>query len=377
MNRIVAPPTVNVEEGQTSKLHERELHKRDSILISQSMSTTQIPNLLPNNWLEMKPSALAQLGDIQSIEWPRAYSRGVSLSIKRDDLVDSELGGNKVYKLYGHLRQYLSSFNPNRPLTIATFGGAYSNHIYALAEAAKRLSLPCVGVIRGEEPKRLSPTLEDARKKGMKLVFVPREDYKRRGTDQFRYYIERQIGKCFWVPEGGGGELGQIACRSLGFEIARRVESDIESKSVTVCLACGTATTMSGVIDGIFRQLKQRTSNQSQKIKVLGISALKSRSSLVRTIYTLSDPKALLRISWQISNQFHLGGYAKTPKPLLEFMSLFEQQTQVPLDKVYTAKLCWAIDQHIEREFWLAGERIVAIHSGGLQGNRKAENTRI
>lgn len=362
------------------------MQESDSPLTSPKTSTAHAQNQLfekvsgnltgklPDNWLDMSSADLAQLGKIQIIDWPRAYSKSVSLSIKRDDLVDPELGGNKVYKLYGHLRQYMASFNPHSPLTMATLGGAYSNHIYALAEAAKRLSLPCVGVIRGEEPKYLSPTLLDAQEKGMKLVFVSREEYKQRDSVQFQGYIEDQIGKCFWVPEGGGGELGQIGCRSLGFDIAKRIESDTQSKSVTVCLACGTATTMSGLIDGIFRQLSQRKSNRSQKIKVFGISSLKSRSSLVRAIYTLSDPKALSSISWQISNRFHLGGYAKTTKALLEFMTLFEQQAKVPLDKVYTAKLCWAIDQLIEQGFWSAGERIVAIHSGGLQGNRKMEN---
>lgn len=336
-------------------------------------------NRLPLDWLNHTPQQLTELGKVQKLDWPLADEHAVNVFVKRDDLIDAYLGGNKLYKLYGHLKHYVAKYaHLKKKPPIVSFGGAYSNHLYALAEACRREGFTCVGIIRGERSDTLSETLQDVSEAGMALHFVSRREYKDKSGFAFRSAFEETHGKCFWIPEGGGGELGQQACVALGASVSDFISSLAAHSSYTCCLACGTATTMSGVLHGI--SLKNK-STSPRKLQLLGVSVLKSRSSLVRDV-SLSltgkesshfDDASLMGdkiVNWRLTNRFHCGGYAKRSRELIDFVNRFESQTSMSLDWVYNAKLFFGIDQLMRQGYWKPGAAIIALNSGGLQGNR-------
>ncbi|MFT7559692.1 MAG: 1-aminocyclopropane-1-carboxylate deaminase [Flavobacteriales bacterium] len=309
----------------------------------------------------------------QFIDWPIARDMGVSVEIRRDDLIDPVIGGNKLYKLHGHLdalnevvlNEHASNsriFEKQRPL--ASFGGAYSNHLYALAGLGSQLNLETIGIIRGEQPKRESATLKDLREFGMQLKFVSRNHYAElktlcglnsssSGTMALGFPDET-----FFIPEGGGGSAGIKGCKELG-------RSLVKKGPTVVGMASGTGTTMAGVLLGMAEQIKDGGGNRP---KVMAISALKSSSSTVRSILDLIEGNKVP--DWMFSNQFHCGGFAKITTELQTFMDMMREDYSVPLDRVYTAKLVYGFYSLIKAGNFRAGTKIVLLHSGGLQGNR-------
>ena len=102
--------------------------------------------------------------------------QGLKVFIKRDDLIHPIISGNKWRKLKYLLREAQAQNKTH----LVTFGGAYSNHIMAVAAAGKDLGIKTIGIIRGDELDETSnPALSFASQCGMKLFFVSREEYRR------------------------------------------------------------------------------------------------------------------------------------------------------------------------------------------------------
>lgn len=326
-------------------------------------------SLLPQNWLTLPPSNLAALAQTQELYWPKINNRGITLSIRRDDLIDPIIGGNKLYKLHGHLNHYLKQptnhhVNKNTERQpIASFGGAYSNHLYALAGACQQQNIPFIAIIRGEEPQQLSPTLADIVHMGAKLHFISRSEYRQKNQASYLLKLEQTLGSCYWIPEGGGGPHALSGCYALG-------ESLAQNTPTTIVHACGTGTSLAGIINGVAGYNQKQTARQTNPTHILGISALKSNASIVKSILSLASTTALSQVNWRISNQFHLGGYAKKTQPLENFIQDTKNQLNIALDPVYTAKTLWAIEQLCEQKYWPEGSHIIFVHSGGVQGAR-------
>jgi 1-aminocyclopropane-1-carboxylate deaminase len=315
-------------------------------------------SLLPEDWIHRELSFISTLAPIQSLSVEALARKNIRLSIKREDLLHPRLGGNKIYKLYGHLRKAL--IRPDLP--IASFGGAYSNHIYALAAAGKSLNLTTIGIIRGERPAQLSATLQDAVEQGMNLIFVSRQDYRLKDTYAFRQTISAPWGDCHWIPEGGAGREGIEGC----VELARGIIASVDSKPDIVCHACGTGFTVAGLVIGL-------ALSPVEKINVLGVSVLKGYKQLTLDIASQIQRFGFQSRQWRVDDNYHCGGYAKYPEYLASFVRSFEEETSVPLDPVYTAKMMWGIVNLAEQGVFPEGARILAIHSGGLQGKRGVE----
>jgi len=233
--------------------------------------------------------------------------------------------------------------------TIISMGGAYSNHLHALAFSGKQLNLKTVGYIRGEPPKKLSPTLKDLTRWGMELRFVSRAEY--RELRQFKYYNDLphiEKGQ-YWLPEGGATELALQGVAELVSEID--IPFDI------LCVPCGTGTTLAGLI--------QATTNN---YKVQGFAALKGAGFLFEEVKTLLNNPALTH--WNIQLDYHFGGFAKTNEALLLFMANFYRQQHIALDPVYTGKMFYGLFDLIKQDYFKPQQKIVAIHTGGLQGKR-------
>ncbi|MBK8187706.1 MAG: pyridoxal-phosphate dependent enzyme [Cellvibrio sp.] len=305
-------------------------------------------------------SQKAQLVPLQTLDFPVFQKAGVEVIVRRDDLFDSELSGNKFYKLWFNLEAArCKGFR-----RILTFGGAYSNHIHASAAAGKRFEFETIGLIRGEESLPLNPCLTDAVAWGMQLQYLSREDYGQRNNPEFQAWLANEFD-AFVIPEGGANIEGAKGMQIAGEVLSKQLNDDFTS----VCVACGTGTSLAGVAVGV-------KENQS----VYGFSALKGEGDLAQNVRRLcqalkaeshSLSQQVLPENWRLITGFHAGGYAKRLPDFVErFWQEFEWKTGILLDPVYTLKMFWGVFYLVQQGFWKRGSRIVVIHSGGLQGRR-------
>lgn len=291
---------------------------------------------------------------VQRVEHKVFTDAGIDVVVRRDDLIDPQLSGNKFYKLFFNLR----AAREQGFTRLLSFGGAYSNHLHALAAAGNRYGFNTLGVVRGERPAQLSPTLGDAEAWGMQLVFISRADYQHKSEPELLAELQSRYGGFYLIPEGGANLAGARGMQLLGHALEQQLKGDYTA----VCMACGTGTSVAGLAAGI----------DSTKL-ALGFSVLKGEGGLGDVISTTyrqlcaSDTTA----NWRLISGFHAGGYGKKhPEYLTQFWQNFERTSGILLDPVYTLKLFWGIDSLARQGYWPPGSRIVAIHSGGLQGRR-------
>ena len=271
----------------------------------------------------------------------------MNLFIKREDLVDYELGGNKWRKM----KYNLEAASQQNHHTLLTFGGAYSNHIYATAAAGKRLGFHTIGIIRGEAYDKLNPTLQFARDCGMQLKYIDRASYRNKTSQKFIDKLKEEFGSFYCLPEGGSNVLALKGCA----EIIEEIEQDFD----IVCCACGTGATLAGLIHGL-----------KPEQKAIGFPVLKGGDFLSGEIQLfLQLANSTTTAKWQLMTEYHFGGYAKTKPELWAFINQFKKDFDVPLDGVYTGKMFYGLFDLIKKGFFPKGSRIIAIHSGGLQGN--------
>ncbi len=295
---------------------------------------------------------------LQNVTTKVLAAAGVELLVRRDDLLDKQLSGNKFYKLFFNLHEA----SKKRISTLLSFGGAYSNHLHALAAAGQRYGFRTIGVVRGERPAQLNPTLADAEKWGMQLVFISRKEYGDKHESPIIDALHNQFGEFYSIPEGGANLAGAQGMQLLG----RALEQQVKADYTAVCLPCGTGTSLAGLAAGI-----------SQEKQALGFSCLKGDGNLGGNIAHYYRQLFSDRLwvdapgNWRLISGFHAGGYAKRPPDyLFRFWHAFEQETGLLLDPVYTLKMFWAIHCLAQQGYWARGSRVIAIHTGGLQGRR-------
>lgn len=277
---------------------------------------------------------------LQQIELPLLRDKEIGLYIKRDDQIHSEISGNKWRKL----KYNIAEAKKQGKTSILTFGGAFSNHIAATAKAGHMFGLDTIGIIRGEEPKELNSTLKLAMKNGMRLKFVSRKEYSKK--DDYNSVSELVSHEnTFVVPEGGANILGAKGCE----DIINEIESDFD----VVCCACGTGTTLAGIVNTI---------HPTQK--AIGVSVLKGEDTLTNGVKELVGDKE----NWEISFDYHFGGYAKHDPKLVDFILDFKKETGIQLDPIYTGKMMFGLLDLIKQGEFQRGSKVIAVHTGGLQG---------
>ncbi|SDF14074.1 1-aminocyclopropane-1-carboxylate deaminase [Pricia antarctica] len=278
----------------------------------------------------------------QEIILPLLNEKQVSLFIKREDLLHPLLSGNKFRKLKYNLFQAKKlGFD-----TLLTFGGAYSNHIVATAYAGNLNGFKTIGIIRGDELSdkwKANPTLLLASEHGMRLKFISRDDYGDKENPSYLKKLQCEFGACYFLPEGGTNALAVKGCE----EILTPADTDFD----VICCAVGTGGTLAGIIN---------SSLENQR--VLGFPALKGDflSEDIRNFVTKEH--------WELITKYHFGGYAKVTAELIDFVNDFKRKTQIPLDPVYTGKMVFGILDLVQQDYFLPKTKILAIHTGGLQG---------
>ncbi len=259
--------------------------------------------------------------------------------------------GNKQFKLAPHLAAIAAAGHRR----VLSFGGAWSNHLHALAAVAQAAGLESVGVIRGERPQTLSPTLADAAAWGMQLHFVSRGEYRRREDPGYVATLSRQLRADYVIAEGGAGPLGVAGCRPLAELIEGRLP-----QGARIVVAVGTGTTLAGLAAAL-----------PPRFSIAGIVALRGDGELESAIGgwvagMATDPHA----SWRLHRDFHCGGFARTNARLRALMRHCDRELGLQLEPVYTGKALLALHSLLADGTWSAREPIVLVHSGGLQGRR-------
>lgn len=275
---------------------------------------------------------------------------GVRLYVKRDDLIHPTVSGNKWRKLKYNLLEAQSRGEG----AILTFGGAYSNHLYATAAAGNALGLKTIGIVRGLELEgKENATLRFSRGQGMELHFVTREEYRRRHSEDYLQEVALRFGNPYLIPEGGTTGL---ALKGVA-EMVDEVQDQLGVMPDYIATAAGTGGTAAGIL--------------SAGAHVLAFAALKGGGFLQEDIHKLlqehKEPRNLTLLT-----DFHFGGYAKWNNELLTFMQDFRAEFDIQLEQVYTAKMFYGLFDLLKKGYFKAGATIVAVHTGGLQGLIKA-----
>ncbi|MCF8294291.1 MAG: pyridoxal-phosphate dependent enzyme [Chitinophagaceae bacterium] len=278
---------------------------------------------------------------VNTIQDELLMDKHIRVDMLRLDLLHPQVSGNKWYKL----KYNIEAANKLEAKSILSFGGAYSNHLHALAYAGHLLGINTIGMLRGEESS--NPTLDDCRRWGMSLHFMSRDQYRHKNETDFLSAMQEKFPEAYIVPEGGNNEAGRKGTREILDGI------DLTAYTHIAC-AVGTGATLAGIANSSLPHQH-----------VLGFSALKNAHYLEETIreYTAAE-------NWTLLHDTHFGGFAKKNTELLEMIVSFKQKHRIELDFIYTAKMVYGLYQMIHSAAIAAGSSVLLIHTGGIQGNR-------
>lgn len=279
---------------------------------------------------------------------------GVSLgnvSLLRLDQTGGPAPGNKSFKL----KAYLAQAQQLGITRLVSFGGAWSNHLHALAALGYQHGFETVGIVRGDEAQEESAMLADARGWGMRIVHVSREEYRRRNNADYQRHVTARFTPCLLIPEGGATATGARGCGAIADMIH---QSAPWARSIV--LPVGTGTTLAGLAGSL-----------DEGYELHGISALKGATDLEQRVQDmLGEPATDSHARWRILHDYHCGGFARVNAALREFILAFEATHSIGLEPVYTGKMLFAIHQLRECGEWSTDTPVLAIHTGGLQGRR-------
>jgi 1-aminocyclopropane-1-carboxylate deaminase len=262
--------------------------------------------------------------------------------IKPEYLIHPYVSGNK----YRKLKYNLFEAEKQKKHTLLTFGGAFSNHIAAVASAGKEFGFKTIGIIRGEElisKVESNPTLSFAKSCGMTFKFISREDFKTKTQTGFLNRYKEEFGDFYHIPEGGTNQLAVKGCE----EILTKDDSEFDY----ICCSVGTGGTISGLVNASLPHQK-----------ILGFPALKG------DFLNEEITKFALNKNWELITDYHFGGYAKIDDKLISFINRFKTLHNIPLDPIYTGKMVFGIYDLIEKGYFPKYSKILIIHTGGLQG---------
>jgi 1-aminocyclopropane-1-carboxylate deaminase len=278
-------------------------------------------------------------------EWPGAEN--YSITVKRDDLLHPMISGNKWRKL----KYALINIQQQNIKHVVSFGGGFSNHLHALGYCCHKMDIHLTAIVRGDYSANLSPMLRDLISWGHEVNYVDRLTYGRRDDAENLSSLSKKYPDAIIIPEGGSQHL---ALKGVG-----EIISELSQNYDYILAPVGSGGTLAGLIHAA-----------DKKTKILGVGVLKGEGYLEDLVVKLLPQATQSRQNWQINHQYHFGGYAKASEQLIEFCDNFYAQTNIDIEPVYSAKLFFALRDLITQQVFPAGSKILALHTGGLQGAR-------
>lgn len=300
---------------------------------------------MPLNFGKSSPMLQPQSVQVHHLFHPLLEKKGIQLSLMRLDTVHTQVSGNKFFKLKHNL---VEAKNQGKK-SLLTFGGAFSNHIYATATAAQKEGFRSIGIIRGEDADMENPTLSHARKMGMELHFVDRESYRLKKSPEFLEKLQAQFGDFYLIPEGG--------TNGLAIRGTKEILDESHTAFTDICVSIGTGGTFAGLAASLLPHQR-----------LVGFSSLKGEFIIKEMGVLLSEFGIQSKGRWDIETGFHFGGYGKWKPELIDFMLWFYREFGIPLEPIYTGKMAFGVWSLIEKNHFPQGSNILMIHTGGLQG---------
>jgi 1-aminocyclopropane-1-carboxylate deaminase len=279
-------------------------------------------------------------------DWQGAENYQISL--KRDDLLHPIISGNKWRKL----KYALLAARQNQVSDLISFGGGFSNHLHALGYCCRQMNIRFTAIVRGDYADNLSPMLQDLISWGAELNYVDRSTYKRRDEPAYLAELQQAYPGAVIIPEGGSQ---QLALQGVG-----EIIGELRGTYDYILAPVASGGTLAGLIHA----------NQSAAAVIIGVAVLKGQSYLESLVTGLLPASAAANKNWHINHEYHGGGYAKTTSELKAFCEDFFQQRDIPIEPVYSGKLFFALKDLIAKQVFPSGSRILALHTGGLQGAR-------
>lgn len=290
----------------------------------------------------------ALLSPVEEILERDAQDAGVRIWLKRDDCIHPHISGNKWRKLKYNIEAAICQGCKN----LLTFGGAYSNHLAAVAAAGKEYGFKTFGIVRGEPPVGLNPTLRFLKACGMELIFISRKDYRNQLPEYWLNKLNLPHFETYVLPEGGSNCLALRGCAELPDEVAQQLGFMPD----VFFVACGTGATLAGIAAGL-----------NGRARAVGVSVLKGdfhKRDVERLLGECGREAALP----EVLTHYHFGGYARFNDDLIFFINQFKARHSVPLDPIYTGKVMFAVMNQVQAGAFTEGTNILVVHSGGLQG---------
>ena len=300
-----------------------------------------------------QPTALENLlnlklpSPVTSIDFKNSREKNIKVLLKRDELIHPVISGNKWRKLKYNLMDLIEQDIQQ----VVSFGGAWSNHLHALACCCCHLNIRLTAMIRGEPTDTPSAMLQDLMDWGVEIQWLDRQTYRLRSDKNWLESLSRQFPQARIIPEGGSNELALKGVSEILSEQTLEFDS--------VCCAVGSTGTLAGLVTKV-----------AQPCQVIGIPVVKGGKPLMSEVKRLLQTVGIDKHSWQLISGYEQGGYAKMNKNLASYIQNFYQRHQIILDQVYTGKLLMAVEDLIKKDFFKANSKILVIHSGGLQGLR-------
>jgi 1-aminocyclopropane-1-carboxylate deaminase/D-cysteine desulfhydrase-like pyridoxal-dependent ACC family enzyme len=281
------------------------------------------------------------------LQHPLLHEKRVEMQVLRLDDLLGEVSGNKFFKLKYNLQEAIAQGHAQ----VLTFGGAYSNHIYATASAAKELGLASIGILRGEQIDPENPSLQHAQARGMRLHGISREAYRDKTSPAFIASLEKQFGRFYLIPEGG--------TNTLAIQGTAEILTKSHADYTHICTPVGTGGTFAGLASAL----------QPTQL-LLGFSALKGEGMHEELAQLLHSQHISPKGTYRLLTQYHHGGYAKWSSELIDFIHWFWEEFGIPLDPIYTGKMAYGCWDLLKNDQLPPGTRLLMVHTGGLQGNK-------
>lgn len=273
------------------------------------------------------------------VEEMRRSPGGIRWLVKRDDLIHPVFGGNKWRKI----KYNLSAFRSSGKRKIVSIGGAFSNHLHALAGICAEEKIPFRALVQAKEDALDNPTLRFLQQQKAQITLISRDDYRKNKAD-FPVFEDE-----FYLPEGGTNAL---ALQGVG-EMVQEILEQVGTPDY-IAVAAGSGGTAAGIL-----------AHLPPKTQLLVVPVLKGYPAL-NDLERIAGVKAPGRC--HVLNDFHRGGFGRFDEGLATFMRAFYLDEGVKLDPIYTAKLFLAIQSLAVHGYFHPGAVTVIIHTGGLQG---------